>query len=70
MLGRLQGNYADTSLELRLARGRRSLSLGLGNLLDTRGNRFALGSPFLIRTENQYTPLQPRNVRLGLDIAF
>ena len=47
-----------------------SFSLSLTNLLDTRGNRFALGSPFLIRTQDQITPLQPRSVRLGFDLAF
>jgi len=70
VLGRLQGNYADTSLEIRSSRGRRSISLGLDNLLDARGNRFSLGSPFLLRTESEYTPMQPRNVRLGFDLAF
>ena len=38
--------------------------------LDSQGNRFALGSPFLIRDRNQITPLQPRTVRLGFDMTF
>ncbi len=70
ILGRLQGDYLDTGLEARIGTTRRSLSLSLTNLLDTAGNRFALGSPFLIRDQNQITPLQPRSIRLGFEVAF
>jgi outer membrane receptor protein involved in Fe transport len=70
VLGKTQGDYVDTGLELRVARGRRALTLSATNLLDTRGNRFALGSPLLIRDEKQVTPLRPRTVRLGLEIGF
>lgn len=70
VLGQLQGEYVDTGLELRIGTPRRGLSLSLTNLLDTRGNRFALGSPFLIRDRDQITPLQPRSLRLGFDLAF
>ena len=70
VLGRPQGDYVDTGLELRLERGRRALTLSGTNLLDTRGNRFALGTPLLIRDENQITPLRPRTVRLGIEIGF
>ncbi len=70
VLGKPQGDYADTGLELRLERGRRAITLSATNLLDTRGNRFALGSPLLIRDEKQITPLRPRTVRLGVEIGF
>lgn len=70
VLGKPQGDYVDTGLELRLERGRRAVTLSATNLLDTRGNRFALGSPLLIRDKNQITPLRPRTVRLGLEIGF
>lgn len=70
VLGKAQGDYVDTGLELRLERGRRALTLSATNLLDTRGNRFALGSPLLIRDDNQITPLRPRTVRLGLEVGF
>ncbi|MBP2276077.1 TonB-dependent receptor [Sphingomonas sp. PL20] len=70
ILGRPQGNYVDTGVDARIGNDRRGISLSLTNLLDTRGNRFALGSPFLIRTQDQITPLQPRSVRLGFDLAF
>jgi iron complex outermembrane recepter protein len=70
VLGRIQGNYVDTGLELRLGDAQRSVSLGLTNLLDTRGNQFALGSPFLLRTRSEITPLRPRSVRVGVQIGF
>lgn len=70
ILGQLQGDYLDTSLEFRIGTARRAVTLSLNNLLDARGNRFALGSPFLVRDRNQITPLQPRSVRLGFDVAF
>jgi outer membrane receptor protein involved in Fe transport len=70
ILGRLQGDYVDTGLELRVGNQRRGLSLTATNLLDVRGNRFALGSPFLIRDQDQITPLRPRSVRIGVDVNF
>jgi hypothetical protein len=42
----------------------------VSNLFDARGNRFALGSPFLIRDGGQITPLRPRAVRIGVEMAF
>jgi outer membrane receptor protein involved in Fe transport len=70
ILGRLQGDYFDTGLEARLGNDRRGLTLTATNLLDSRGNRFALGSPFLIRDQDHITPLRPRSIRLGFDLAF
>lgn len=70
ILGRLQGDYLDTGMEIRIGSPRRGLSLSVTNLLDARGNRFALGSPFLIRDRDQITPLRPRTVRLGFDLNF
>lgn len=70
LLGRLQGDYLDTGFEMRLGGERRGISVALTNLLDARGNRFALGSPFLIRERDQTTPLRPRSIRLGFDASF
>lgn len=70
VLGRLQGDYVDTGLELRIGDERRGISLSATNLLDRVGNRFSLGSPFLLRDQTTITPLQPRTVRLGFDIRF
>ena len=70
VLGKLQGDYVDTGLELRVGKPNRGITLSLTNLLDSRGNRFALGSPFMLRDHEQITPLQPRTVRLGFDMSF
>jgi hypothetical protein len=70
VLGQVQGDYLDTGLEVRIGTPRRGISLALTNLLDSRGNRFALGSPFEIRDHNQITPLQPRSIRFGFDVSF
>lgn len=70
ILGRLQGDYLDTGFEVRVGGERRGISLALTNLLDARGNRFALGSPFLLRDRDQTTPLRPRSIRLGFDTSF
>lgn len=70
ILGQAQGNTLDTGLELKLGRGRHALRLSLTNLFDARGNRFALGSPFLVRDRNQITPLQPRSLRVGYEFTF
>lgn len=70
VLGQLQGDYADTGMEFRLGRDGKAVTLSLTNLLDTRGNRFALGTPFLVRDQNQITPLRPRTVRLGFEVGF
>lgn len=70
ILEKLQGDYLDTGLEARIGNDRRGISLTLTNLLDSRGNRFALGSPFLIRDRDQITPLRPRSIRIGFDWNF
>lgn len=70
ILGQLQGDYVDTGLEIRIGQPTRGVTLSLTNLFDGRGNRFALGSPFLLRERNQITPLQPRTIRLGFDMSF
>lgn len=68
-LGEAQGDYVDSGLNLRLADGPRSLTLGVTNLADSVGNRFAFGTP--IETgAGQITPLKPRTVRLGFEQAF
>ncbi|WHU02494.1 TonB-dependent receptor [Sphingomonas sp. NIBR02145] len=61
-----QGDYAYFSGNLSLDIGRTTLSLEAFNLFDTRGNIFALGTPFTLGTTMQGTPLRPRTVRLSL----
>ncbi|HTN13406.1 MAG TPA: TonB-dependent receptor [Sphingomonadaceae bacterium] len=68
-LGEEQGNYIDSGLTVRIGNDAMGLTLGLTNLTDEEGNRFALGTPFAIGRD-QITPLRPRTIRLGLDAAF
>lgn len=68
-LGAPQGDYLDSGVVLRLARGGSGISLSLTNLANSQGNRFALGTPFATGRE-QITPLQPRTIRIGFDSRF
>lgn len=70
ILGSEQGEFVDVSLGARVERGRYAVSLTITNLLDEAGNRFAMGSPFTLIDRPQVTPLRPRSVRLGWQIAF
>ncbi len=69
VLGAAQGDYLDTALTIRVGRADRGITFGITNLADSRGNRFALGTPFQIGS-SQTTPLRPRTIRIGLDAAF
>jgi hypothetical protein len=68
-LGELQGDYLDSGLTVRVGRPELGLSLGVTNIADVEGNRFALGTPFVIGRD-QITPVRPRTVRLGFDASF
>ncbi len=68
-LGELQGDYFDSGVVVRVGRDTLGISLGITNIADVEGNRFALGTPFAVGRE-QITPLQPRTVRLGVDARF
>ena len=69
VLGRDQGDYVDTAMSASVSRGPLQLSLSLSNLLDSRGNRFSLGTPFNLRGD-YLTPMRPRTIRMGMDFAF
>lgn len=69
IFGQEQGDYVDTALSASLRRGAVNYTLSLTNLLDTVGNRFALGTPFNL-TGDYFTPLRPRTLRMGVDFAF
>jgi hypothetical protein len=69
VLGGEQGQYLDSGLTARFATRPVGVTIGLSNLFDTVGNRFALGTPFA-RDFRQVTPLRPRTIRIGLDHAF
>lgn len=69
VFGGKQGDYLDTSLSGSWSMGPLELSLGVTNLLDSIGDRFALGTPFDLRGDH-YTPMRPRTVRLGATYFF
>ncbi|UAK23001.1 TonB-dependent receptor [Sphingomonas nostoxanthinifaciens] len=64
------GNYVETGAAASLKLARYTLSLGVDNLADVRGNRFAVGNPFGIAQRDEVTPLRPRTVRLGASASF
>jgi len=68
-LGQVQGDYLDTGFTVRIGREDFGVTVGLTNLTDEEGNRFALGTPFAVGRD-QVTPLRPRAIRIGLDAAF
>lgn len=68
-LGKLQGDYLDTGITVRIGRQNFGATVGLTNLTDEVGNRFALGTPFAVGRD-QITPLRPRSIRIGLDASF
>ena len=65
-----QGHYLDTSAGMSVPLGRATLSLDATNLLDVRGNMFALGNPFGVTRDLQRTRLRPRTIRLGMAMRF
>ncbi|HEY6815238.1 MAG TPA: TonB-dependent receptor [Croceibacterium sp.] len=65
-----QGDYFDSQIGARVDLGRIGVSVDVDNLFDARGNRFAFGNPFRLELRNQLTPLRPRTVRVGIDVAF
>nr|WP_176501015.1 TonB-dependent receptor [Sphingomonas sp. HMP9] len=69
VLGEEQGDYLDTALTARVGRPSLGVTLGMTNLTDSVGNRFALGTPFQMGS-GQITPQRPRTIRIGLDAAF
>lgn len=69
VLGEEQGDYLDTALTARVGRASLGVTLGVTNLTDSVGNRFALGTPFQVGS-GQITPQRPRMIRIGLDAAF
>ena len=70
VLGEPQGDWFDLVLSARVEWEHHALTLGVTNLLDQAGNRFALGSPFTLVQNPQVTPLVPRTVRLGYELRF
>jgi len=70
VLGGKEGDYVDTGLSIRVGRNGYGVTLSATNLLDTVGNRFALGTPIDVVKSTEITPLQPRTIRIGFDAHF
>jgi iron complex outermembrane recepter protein len=70
ILGVKQGDYIDTGLSASIDIGAHSIWLEGSNIFNARGNRFALGSPFILPFGEQITPLRPRTIRIGFDTKF
>lgn len=66
----IQGDYTDTALGMRIGSDSIGASIDATNLLDKRGNRFALGNPFGVMEGRQVTPQRPRTIRFGIDARF
>ncbi|MEG3125122.1 TonB-dependent receptor [Sphingomonas sp. GB1N7] len=64
------GRYATVSTAVSVARRRLTLGARIDNLFDVRGDSFAFGNPFSIRTTDQYVPLRPRTITLSIGRAF
>jgi outer membrane receptor protein involved in Fe transport len=64
------GAYSTARLAASLAERRWTLTAALENPADTRGDTFAYGNPFTLRTTQQVTPLRPRTVSVTLERRF
>lgn len=69
-IDRAMGHYATVSTGVSFSKGSMTLGIGIDNLFDVRGDSFAFGNPFSIRTTNQYVPLRPRSVTFSVGRAF
>ena len=64
------GDYVDSHAEIWMAKGRLKLTAFVDNLCDTRGDTFAYGNPFTLRTTAQTTPQRPRTIGIRLTRDF
>jgi outer membrane receptor protein involved in Fe transport len=65
-----QGDYVQSSASARIGTERWGFTLQMDNLLDQRGNTFALGNPFDVAQGQQEVPQRPRTLRIGVDARF
>lgn len=69
-LDRVMGGFGEADLTIAATRGRMRVALSIDNLFDARGDSFAFGNPFSVRTEAQYTPTRPRTGTLSFGVDF
>jgi outer membrane receptor protein involved in Fe transport len=70
ILDRPQGDYTTVGVGGGVRFGTADLMLNLSNLLNYRGDVFAVGTPLAALIEKDVTPLRPRTVRLGVRKNF
>jgi outer membrane receptor protein involved in Fe transport len=66
----LMGGYATGRVAMGLATPRWRATLALDNPTGERGDTFAYGNPFSLRTTAQLTPLRPRTISLSVRVAY
>ncbi|MET3665751.1 TonB-dependent receptor [Caulobacter sp. 1776] len=66
----LMGGYATGRLAVGLAAQRWRTTLALDNPTNARGDTFAYGNPFSLRSTDQVTPLRPRTLSLSVRVAY
>jgi outer membrane receptor protein involved in Fe transport len=64
------GDYSTARLAATLESSRWRMTMAVENPANARGNTFAYGNPFSLRTVGQVTPLRPTTVSLTLRIAY
>jgi outer membrane receptor protein involved in Fe transport len=64
------GGYATSRLAASFDAAPWTLTLAVENLTDARGDTFAYGNPFTLRTAGPVTPLRPRTASATLRVAF
>lgn len=69
-LDRRMGDFATVHAAVTARLAAVEVRLMVSNLLDVRADTFAFGNPFRVRSESQFTPLQPRAVILGVSRGF
>lgn len=69
LFGINQAGYATGDLAATIVKGRFRVRTAIENVPNSRGNRFAVGNPFQLRLDDQYTPLRPRTVRVTFAIT-
>ena len=65
-IDRSMGRYATSSIAASFTKAATNVAIRLDNMFDVRGDSFAFGNPFSIRTTQQYTPLRPRTLTLSV----
>lgn len=64
------GDFWETGAAISFKLKPVSIVFSADNLLDTRGNRFAIGNPFGVPFRDEITPLRPRTLRIGVKRSF